>query len=59
MKNFQQTPKQRRVDMAKQKQRIQASKPVIQFEQVHPGKLDWYGQPVHAKNRTHHINGRR
>lgn len=57
MKNFQQTPKQRRVDMAKQKQRIQASKPVIQFEQ----RLSYkdYGWAYTNRNYVHYINGKR
>lgn len=57
MKNYVQTPKQRRVDMAKQKQRIQASKPVIQFEQRTSYKD--YGWTYTRKNLVHHINGKR
>lgn len=57
MKNFQQTPKQRRVDMAKQKQRIQASKPLIQFEQK--TIYSDYGWGSSVKNIVHYINGKR
>lgn len=57
MKNYVQTPKQRRVNMAKQKQRIQASKPVIKFEQ----RLSYkdYGWTYTNRNYVHYINGKR